>query len=515
MLHDTSMAAQPRPAPAPAAAPTPTQGKPIALLQLGIGIVTYNRRTVLSETLDRVRQHTKHPRTVIAVADDGSTDGTQDMLRERNVLTVTGRNMSIAWNKNRALFLLSEMLRCDVVLLLEDDAFPASDHWEARLDQRRVSAGGMPTWRVRWIEGPCRSRLRCRHYGGGSDPQQPAYRAMRASFTRGIVVRRLFRHAVPRIWPRAYRAYGPAAAPGLWRHVRCGEWAAPARCSNCSGAASAFTISCRPCIQANGRAAWSGAWRWRTRWRRDFTYRAAWQNEDEAAADARRDAPHVPTCGAVGGKSRTDKAGATRVRVCREDVGSEPFEAVHDGGDRRADLPCRAAWGWLANRMIQHGSADLPKSWCRAAGSLMCECPEWDIDHPPLELPEPLERATQHQHIEMAGLAERARIGQVRSIVYNGYGQRMENFLCRGRLSRGVPCRRSSVRCGSTKRLPRMPCARRRDPVRRSRPELSTDADRIPYADIVAETGLTPVFMGQTGPSLYIGSACARGFPKR
>jgi hypothetical protein len=127
MLHDASLVAQPRLIQPPA---TPTPSPAVASLLLGIGIVTYNRRPILSETLDRVLLHTKHKRTVVAVADDGSTDGTLDMLRARQVLTVTGRNMSIAWNKNRALFLLSELLRCDVVVLLEDDAYPSRDHWE-------------------------------------------------------------------------------------------------------------------------------------------------------------------------------------------------------------------------------------------------------------------------------------------------------------------------------------------------------------------------------------------------
>ncbi len=133
MLHDTSLAAQPRPIQPLPAQPLPTQSHPTPApipLLLGIGIITYNRCAILSETLDRVQRHTRHPRTIVVVADDGSTDGTLEMLRARQVLTVTGRNMSIAWNKNRALFLLSQLVRCDVVVLLEDDAYPSRDHWE-------------------------------------------------------------------------------------------------------------------------------------------------------------------------------------------------------------------------------------------------------------------------------------------------------------------------------------------------------------------------------------------------
>lgn len=99
-------------------------------LQLGIGVATYNRREVLAATLDHIQQHTKYPFTSVAVADDGSTDGTMDILRGRNVTAVTGRNMGIAWNKNRVLFLLTELQRCDVVILLEDDCYPAQDNWE-------------------------------------------------------------------------------------------------------------------------------------------------------------------------------------------------------------------------------------------------------------------------------------------------------------------------------------------------------------------------------------------------
>ena len=98
--------------------------------RLGIGIVTYNRKDVVLETLSRVRAHTATP-CIVAVADDGSDDGTADAVRAQQVTVATGPNMGIAWNKNRALFLLSAVMQCDVVILLEDDSFPTQDGWEA------------------------------------------------------------------------------------------------------------------------------------------------------------------------------------------------------------------------------------------------------------------------------------------------------------------------------------------------------------------------------------------------
>lgn len=98
-------------------------------VRVGIGIITCNRKDVLAETLARVRTHTTTP-CVLAVADDGSTDGTADVVLSRGISLVTGRNMGIAWNKNRALFLLSAVMQCDAIILLEDDSFPTSDGWE-------------------------------------------------------------------------------------------------------------------------------------------------------------------------------------------------------------------------------------------------------------------------------------------------------------------------------------------------------------------------------------------------
>jgi glycosyltransferase involved in cell wall biosynthesis len=98
-------------------------------IRVGIGIITCNRKDVLAETLARVRAHTTSP-CALMVADDGSTDGTADLVRSQNTTLVTGRNMGIAWNKNRALFLLSAVVQCDAVILLEDDSFPTADGWE-------------------------------------------------------------------------------------------------------------------------------------------------------------------------------------------------------------------------------------------------------------------------------------------------------------------------------------------------------------------------------------------------
>lgn len=97
---------------------------------VGIGIVTYNRKAILSDTIDRVRALTRQPGAALVVADDGSTDGTLAMLRDKQVPVITGINMGIAWNKNRALFLLSHMLGCQTVILLEDDTRPNRAGWE-------------------------------------------------------------------------------------------------------------------------------------------------------------------------------------------------------------------------------------------------------------------------------------------------------------------------------------------------------------------------------------------------
>jgi glycosyltransferase involved in cell wall biosynthesis len=98
---------------------------------IGIGVVTFNRGGVLFDTLRAIAKHTKTPVNLV-VADDGSTDGTHEALRRSKIPFVTGPNRGIAWNKNRALFWLTHIKKCDFVILLEDDTRPQEDGWETQ-----------------------------------------------------------------------------------------------------------------------------------------------------------------------------------------------------------------------------------------------------------------------------------------------------------------------------------------------------------------------------------------------
>ena len=121
---------------------------------VGIGIVTYNRKDILSDTIDRVRDLTRQPDAALVVADDGSTDGTLAMLRDKQVPAITGANMGIAWNKNRALFLLSQRLNCETVILLEDDTRPSRIGWETEWI-RAARLWGHVNYAAEWMAQYC------------------------------------------------------------------------------------------------------------------------------------------------------------------------------------------------------------------------------------------------------------------------------------------------------------------------------------------------------------------------
>jgi len=96
---------------------------------LGVGVITCDRDAAARECIGRLTELT-HTEFVLCVADDGSRDGTALRLRADGVWVVGGQRRGCAWNKNRALFALSAVARCDPILLLEDDCWPGEPRWE-------------------------------------------------------------------------------------------------------------------------------------------------------------------------------------------------------------------------------------------------------------------------------------------------------------------------------------------------------------------------------------------------
>lgn len=102
-------------------------------LSIGIGIVTYNRPAALVRSIQHVIQHTKRPFQLV-VADDGSTDETSAAVAPfRGQLSyLKCQNRGVNFNKNRLLYYFARIRLCDVIIILEDDAFPNADGWEEK-----------------------------------------------------------------------------------------------------------------------------------------------------------------------------------------------------------------------------------------------------------------------------------------------------------------------------------------------------------------------------------------------
>jgi GT2 family glycosyltransferase len=96
---------------------------------LGIGVITYNRREHVVKLVEAIERHTKTP-FYLVIADDGSTDGTSAWARDCNIPVVTGRNLGVDWNKNRATHYLAHNTKAETFILLEDDALPCEDGWD-------------------------------------------------------------------------------------------------------------------------------------------------------------------------------------------------------------------------------------------------------------------------------------------------------------------------------------------------------------------------------------------------
>jgi glycosyltransferase involved in cell wall biosynthesis len=99
-------------------------------LTVGIGVITYNRIDLVKNSVTKINEFTTGKYNLM-VADDGSNDGTAEWCSNNAIYCTSGKNKGVVWNKNRALYYLNSVLKCDVTIILEDDCFPLAKGWQA------------------------------------------------------------------------------------------------------------------------------------------------------------------------------------------------------------------------------------------------------------------------------------------------------------------------------------------------------------------------------------------------
>ena len=101
----------------------------IATLNVGIGVITFNRKDHLAKTVEAIKAFTTGDYQLV-VADDGSKDDTVEWCEKNNVAHTNCANKGVVRNKNRALYYLNEIKKVDVLILLEDDCRPNKENWQ-------------------------------------------------------------------------------------------------------------------------------------------------------------------------------------------------------------------------------------------------------------------------------------------------------------------------------------------------------------------------------------------------
>jgi GT2 family glycosyltransferase len=92
-------------------------------------VVTFNRCELLSRCLDHVLTQTR-PVNGVLVINNGSSDGTEEMLRSRGVSFITQENLGSAGGWHRAIA-HAQQSHFDAVWLMDDDGFPDAEALEA------------------------------------------------------------------------------------------------------------------------------------------------------------------------------------------------------------------------------------------------------------------------------------------------------------------------------------------------------------------------------------------------
>lgn len=116
---------------------------------IGIAITTYNRCEQLLKLVTSLREHT-NPRVPVVVFDDGSSDGSREVVAPLVSACIQAENRGITVNKNRALYYFCRIRPAKRVLLLEDDLLVTQPGW-LKLWKRAIDHHGhmnlaLPKW---------------------------------------------------------------------------------------------------------------------------------------------------------------------------------------------------------------------------------------------------------------------------------------------------------------------------------------------------------------------------------
>lgn len=127
--------------------------------QIGIAIAVGRESESLATSLALTLNFTPGADSIV-VADDSAGQETPRLLHTAfsgsGVLHCHGRRRGEAWNKNRALFYLHHVRKCDYVILLEGNAFPTEVGWETKWIEGARRHGHMHL-AASWSSAPFRS----------------------------------------------------------------------------------------------------------------------------------------------------------------------------------------------------------------------------------------------------------------------------------------------------------------------------------------------------------------------
>ncbi len=107
---------------------------------LGIAVTTFDRSDTVADMITKLDSFTSIDFELV-VADDGSTDGTSDVLAAAKCQSIRGPNRGVAWNKNRGLYHLMNRTSVDIILLMDDDVVPLVYGWEQDWLQAAINFG--------------------------------------------------------------------------------------------------------------------------------------------------------------------------------------------------------------------------------------------------------------------------------------------------------------------------------------------------------------------------------------